>query len=81
MCECGAVLVAEATRNGIVTVDGEFVKFSRRTDYIACASCLRSYPARDVLLPPEGDEDDPEPVEKLERMLEPDEDVSPPKES
>lgn len=56
MCECGAVLVAEATPNGIVTVDGEYVKFSRRTDFIACASCLRSYPAREILPEPEYDE-------------------------
>jgi len=56
MCECGAVLVAEATPYGIVTVEGEYVKFSRKTDFIACAKCLRSYPAREILPEPEFDE-------------------------
>lgn len=74
MCECGAVLVAEATPHGIVTVDGEYVRFSRRTDYIACVSCLRSYPARDILPASEWDEPEPEPVEKMEKMLEADDD-------
>ncbi len=67
MCECGAVLVKDVDQNGVVTIDGDYVPFKRKTDFIACASCLRSYPARDILPPrPEPEQ----PVERIERMLE-----------
>lgn len=66
LCDCGEVLVAGADANGITMVDGTYIVFQRRTDYVACQSCLRSYPVRDLL---QGRGDRPEPVEQLERLL------------
>lgn len=66
-CACGAILVAEADEHGVRLLSGEYMLFERRTDFIACTSCLRSYQARDLLLPKDEPE---EPVEALERLLE-----------
>ena len=73
MCACGAVLVLSVDEHGVTTVDGEYLRFERRTDFVACPSCLRSYPARDLLEPKEEPE---QPVERLEKLLEADPDQS-----
>lgn len=65
-CACGAVLVAERDEHGVRLLNGDYMLFERRTDFIACTSCLRSYQARDLLLPKAKEE---EPVEALEKLL------------
>lgn len=49
MCQCGAVLVKSVDRNGVTTIDDEYIRFQRRTDFVACSSCFRSYPAAEIL--------------------------------
>jgi len=66
LCECGEVLVSDVDEKGVTTVDGTYILFQRKTDFVACASCMRSYPVRD-LLPSRPTPADP--VERLEDML------------
>lgn len=48
MCQCGAVLVSDVDESGVTTIDGTYIRFQRRTDYVACTSCLRSYRVEDL---------------------------------
>jgi hypothetical protein len=44
---CDAPLLADVTRNAVVTTDGEEVPFRRHTDHVMC-SCLASYRVSDL---------------------------------
>ncbi|MHB8513044.1 MAG: hypothetical protein ACYDCC_12795 [Actinomycetota bacterium] len=51
MCkECGAMLVKDVDERGITTIEGTYIVFQRKTDFVACPECLHSYPVRDLLV-------------------------------
>lgn len=54
-CICGGRLVRAVGEETIRTVDGEELRFRRRSDYVVCPSCLRGY--RVVRLRTEDDAD------------------------
>lgn len=54
LCECGAVLVKDVDAHGVTTVQGEYIRFMRKTDFVLCPSCHRSHAVRDLL--PKGSE-------------------------
>jgi hypothetical protein len=46
---CGAVLVEEVTKDGVVPIGGDPIVFRRDTDYVVCATCHRVYRAKSLL--------------------------------
>lgn len=50
LCTCGAVLVAEVTREGVRPVGSEeIVAFRRTTDWVMCPACLKTYEIRTLM--------------------------------
>ncbi|MCA1834689.1 MAG: hypothetical protein LC750_18505 [Actinobacteria bacterium] len=82
LCMCGAVLVDEVTKDGVVPIGGDPIVFRRDTDYIVCADCHRVYKAkmlldgmsltRSLVADGSGDAppDDHDAIAKLEQLVE-----------
>jgi hypothetical protein len=64
-CICGAPLVEEVTDRGVRPVGGgPFIPFRRTTDYVMCATCLRTYDVRSLIARAET----AEVIESLEQL-------------
>jgi hypothetical protein len=73
-CICGAPLVEEVTDRGVYPVGGgAFIPFRRTTDYVMCATCLRTYDVRSLMAQAES----AEVIESLERLADSAEDEAP----
>jgi tRNA(Ile2) C34 agmatinyltransferase TiaS len=49
-CMCGAKLVDEVTEEGVRPVGAsELVRFSRKTDFVMCGACARTYDVRSLI--------------------------------
>jgi hypothetical protein len=71
-CICGAPLVEEVTERGVRPVGGgPFIPFQRTTDYVMCATCLRTYDVRSLMTQAET----AEVIDSLEKLAESAEDA------
>jgi hypothetical protein len=64
-CVCGELLVEEVDARGVRPLGSkDFMTFRRTTDYVMCASCFRSYNARELIAQAENADT----IESLERL-------------
>lgn len=49
LCSCGEVLVEDLNERTVTPVGGEPIPFRRKTDYIICPQCLKTFTVGELL--------------------------------